>query len=568
MPKSLDPEDARPEECIPCILLTSPAARFFILYLHSNAEDLGRCYSFCSALRLQFQVHVLVVEYPGYGICPGKQATEESVTENAFVAFNFIRQVLNWPLDEIILFGRSIGCGPALAIAAKYKVYGLILVCPFLSVRELCREFLGGMADFIDERFPNKEQVARVSSQLLVVHGRSDGMVPWSHGKALYDACRARKRLVTPENMKHNSNLYADPAYFVVPMLQFFALPDYSFEDFHVPPWVFDKRLCHLNQDTEEVPLGMIGGESCLHTYLPRSDALSHTYDASDVGGSPQRSASVQASSSSRGRGPGGPVEGRCEGGATVEPLPRRPPAEAGSRSGPGCGAAPPGAARPPGEPPGCRAPEAGGRGAGAVAPPALGGALQEAARRPPGTGEPGEEQEESGSEGGQMPQPPHRTDACNFKRPGKGQAQPGGDDVHAPSQHAMVALEKYLLFHRQEFQDAENRSLGEEVAISDEERLFFWQMNLASDLGVVLPLREEELPSPPEDAGFLKVPRSHASRPGLAHTREAAGNAGAGGSSYLRGLAQALGATGTCDSSGCLRPLRRGGPRPAMSLA
>mmetsp|Transcript_47839 Transcript_47839/g.110847 ORF Transcript_47839/g.110847 Transcript_47839/m.110847 type:complete len:506 (-) Transcript_47839:150-1667(-) len=243
LPRSLHPKNAPPEECIPCILLASPSSRFFIFYLHSNAEDLGRCYTFCSLLRYQFQAHVLAVEYPGYGVCPGGQASEASVTENAFVAFRFLREVLSWPLDGIIVFGRSIGCGPALALAAEHQVYGLVLVCPFLSLRELCREFIGHLAQLIEDRFPNKDRVELLCSPLLLVHGKKDTVVPWTHGKALFEACRTRKMLVTPDDMHHNSNILVDASFFVLPMLQFFCLPDYNFADVRVPEWVFDRRL-------------------------------------------------------------------------------------------------------------------------------------------------------------------------------------------------------------------------------------------------------------------------------------------------------------------------------------
>ena len=39
-------------------------------------QDLGRCRWFCLFLRDQFQVHVLAVEYPGYGVCPGTTSRE------------------------------------------------------------------------------------------------------------------------------------------------------------------------------------------------------------------------------------------------------------------------------------------------------------------------------------------------------------------------------------------------------------------------------------------------------------------------------------------------------------
>lgn len=245
IPRSLAAKDAGFQDSVPCLLLTSPSARFFVLYLHSNAEDLGRCRSFCDIIRQQFQVHVLAVEYPGYGLCSGK-ATEETVIEHAELALRFLRETLAWSLDEILVMGRSIGCGPAVHLASRHKVGGLILICPFASVRELFREFVGLAAAVMRERFPNLELMPTVSSPLLLVHGRQDSIVPWQHGESLYKACRTRKRMVLPEMMHHNSNLLVDPTVFVLPMLQFFTLPDYTFEELKVPEWCRSKFLAAL----------------------------------------------------------------------------------------------------------------------------------------------------------------------------------------------------------------------------------------------------------------------------------------------------------------------------------
>jgi len=259
VPRSLNPQTCTPEECIPCLFLLSPSARFLIFYLHSNAEDLGQCYSFCTLLRHQFQAHVLAVEYPGYGLCPG-QADEETVTENAFTAFRFIREVLCWPLDGILILGRSIGTGPALAIASKNEVYGVILISPFLSVKEVVKGLLGPFAYFMADRFPNQDRVHRLRSPLLIVHGKLDKVVPTWHGENLYHACKSRKRLVVPDAMHHNSNLYSDPNFFVLPMLQFFALPDFCFEDPRLPAWAFDKRLStHYNATAENTSVVVVG---------------------------------------------------------------------------------------------------------------------------------------------------------------------------------------------------------------------------------------------------------------------------------------------------------------------
>lgn len=249
LPRSLTPEDPDPSLHVPCIFLTSPSARFVMIYLHSNAEDLGRCYHFCSMIRLQFQVNVLAVEYPGYGLCPG-EADADSVIANALLGYRFITATLQVSPEDIIIVGRSVGSGPALYLAGEFPVFGIILVAPFLSVKEVVRNHLGRVADLIEERFPNLERVKRIKAAMLIVHGKQDGIVPWTQGEALYEACCRRKRLVTPCSLGHNANLLTDPSVFVVPALHFFGLPDYNFESLSVPSWVFDysreqKRRIH-----------------------------------------------------------------------------------------------------------------------------------------------------------------------------------------------------------------------------------------------------------------------------------------------------------------------------------
>eukprot|EP00929_Paragymnodinium_shiwhaense_P074393 TRINITY_DN38071_c0_g1_i1.p1 TRINITY_DN38071_c0_g1~~TRINITY_DN38071_c0_g1_i1.p1 ORF type:complete len:328 (-),score=59.94 TRINITY_DN38071_c0_g1_i1:37-1020(-) len=217
------------DQCVPCLFLKYPSARFLIFYLHSNAEDIGKCYPFCHVMREQFQVHVLAVEYPGYGMCPG-EPTADSVTENAFAVFRFVREI----------FGRSIGTGPAVSLAVQYKVSGLILIAPFLSIKDLLSDVSGMLAYIIEERFPSKDRMHLIRSPTLIIHGQRDSLIPCKHGVELYELCKSRKLLVCPEDMEHNTNLLSDVRLLVVPMLQFFALPDYCFTEMEVPGWVFE----------------------------------------------------------------------------------------------------------------------------------------------------------------------------------------------------------------------------------------------------------------------------------------------------------------------------------------
>jgi pimeloyl-ACP methyl ester carboxylesterase len=243
IPRSLNPQTSSPEDCVPCALLRCKTAQLLVIYLHSNYEDLGRAYSFLQQIRDRFEVHVLAVEYPGYGICPGRKCDERGATESALTAFRFAREVLRWPSDRILFLGRSVGTGPAITLAVEHAVKGLCLISPFLSVREVCRDVFGPISYMIEERFPNKDHMPMIRSPCLVIHGQKDHTIPFRHGRELFDSCRSRKRLVSPPEMDHNANLLHDSENFVQPMLEFFSLPSQGLEEMQVPSWAFDKRL-------------------------------------------------------------------------------------------------------------------------------------------------------------------------------------------------------------------------------------------------------------------------------------------------------------------------------------
>ncbi|CAJ1416517.1 unnamed protein product [Effrenium voratum] len=135
IPPTLDYATCHKSTCLPALFLKCPNAKFFILFLHSNGEDIGMCHAFVSRLRDLLEVHVLAVEYPGYGICPGTPS-EERLHAAARLGFGFMTQVLGAEPADVILFGRSLGTALALALGAEFRVGGLVLVAPFLSLRE------------------------------------------------------------------------------------------------------------------------------------------------------------------------------------------------------------------------------------------------------------------------------------------------------------------------------------------------------------------------------------------------------------------------------------------------
>jgi len=110
---------------IPAILIspesrkTSPEQKILLIYFHANAEDIGLCEPTASILSDNLNCHVLVPEYPGYGLCPGV-ACESQVQQCALAVYDWVvsKKGLNWPASNLIICGRSIGSGPAVHVAA------------------------------------------------------------------------------------------------------------------------------------------------------------------------------------------------------------------------------------------------------------------------------------------------------------------------------------------------------------------------------------------------------------------------------------------------------------------
>lgn len=227
---------------LPCLWFPAPKAATVILFFHANAEDLGMCFAMLKHTRDQFKVNVLAVEYPGYGLLKHLVPTEDSLYEVALTAFRFLVDQIGVRYSQIVIFGRSLGSGPAVYLASQYPVGGLVLISAFASIKAAVHSICGRLASWaFTERFNNSKIISNVSCPTLFIHGESDGLIPVEHSVRLFQRCRSRKLLITPPNMEHNSNLFGDPAFLAVPAIHFFGFPGYyTISPPRLPGWLFE----------------------------------------------------------------------------------------------------------------------------------------------------------------------------------------------------------------------------------------------------------------------------------------------------------------------------------------
>jgi len=105
-----------------------------------------------------------------------------------------------------VLLGRSLGAAIAAELAQSRAAGAVILESPFKSVPAVAQD----VYPFLPARwlarieYPTVRYVRNIETPLLVIHSRDDEIIPFAHGRAVYDAANAPKRFL-PITGGHNT---------------------------------------------------------------------------------------------------------------------------------------------------------------------------------------------------------------------------------------------------------------------------------------------------------------------------------------------------------------------------
>ncbi|GFE53225.1 hydrolase [Babesia ovis] len=197
----------------PVLYLPSPApSNTVMIYLHGNSCDIGQVKPELRLISHELNVSILAVEYPGYGVLPEVPvANGELINCRVRATFNFLMSLGVDP-KSIIFFGRSIGTGPAAALAAEYKKKGIqcggvILQSPYMSIHKIIEEYFSLGTWLISNFWDIEKALAQMgpTTPLLIIHGIIDEIVPVSHGQRLFDSYKSDLKMADFQpNSKHN----------------------------------------------------------------------------------------------------------------------------------------------------------------------------------------------------------------------------------------------------------------------------------------------------------------------------------------------------------------------------
>ena len=194
-----------------------PGARVTVLICHGNTGNIGDCVDRVLDLH-RMGAQVLIFDYRGYGRSRGI-TSERGMYLDTAAAYEWIRTTQYGDADQppIILYGHSIGGGPATKTAVDKSVAGLILESTFTSIRELSRcvypVIPAWLTHFITQRFDTLSRIADVRAPILIAAGTDDTLVPYAMGRRLYETANEPKQFCGLVGDHLDSGWRSTPAY-------------------------------------------------------------------------------------------------------------------------------------------------------------------------------------------------------------------------------------------------------------------------------------------------------------------------------------------------------------------
>lgn len=175
-----------------------------ILYLHGNAGDLSG-WKFVVDTFAAAGYSILMIDYRGYGKSTG-EISEQGIYEDAATAYRFLTTDKQLAPGSVIVYGRSLGTGPAVELASTKHVRALVLESPFTSMKKLANEKLPLFFPSLYMRyhFDNITKISKIKVPVVLVHGTADELIPASHSERIYAAVPTRKKMILVHGAGHN----------------------------------------------------------------------------------------------------------------------------------------------------------------------------------------------------------------------------------------------------------------------------------------------------------------------------------------------------------------------------
>ncbi len=185
--------------------VTPPQPRAQVLFCHGNGENVAYLGPYLAYLRDELNIAVFAFDYRGYGRSEGRP-NEVGIISDGMAAQAWLANRAGLAPSDVVLWGRSLGGGVAVELAARNGARGLILERTFTSLPDVAAIHYpwAPVRRLMRTRLDSLSRINEYRGPLLQSHGTADTLVPYSIARRLFDAYQGPKDFLAVEGQGHN----------------------------------------------------------------------------------------------------------------------------------------------------------------------------------------------------------------------------------------------------------------------------------------------------------------------------------------------------------------------------
>ncbi len=192
-----------------------PPARAVILFFHGNGGNRSGHFTTLYWI-IKHGYDLVIFDYPGYGQTRG-DPTPESTVQMGKAALRYVHA--QYPSLPLVVYGQSLGGAVAMRsvweMRQEIPTQLLIVDSSFLSYKRAARRVMAkswltwalqplAYILFSDRWAPGKKVAELSGIPLIVIHSRTDEIIPFDLGEEIYNTAREPKEFWIKERGTHN----------------------------------------------------------------------------------------------------------------------------------------------------------------------------------------------------------------------------------------------------------------------------------------------------------------------------------------------------------------------------
>jgi fermentation-respiration switch protein FrsA (DUF1100 family) len=184
-----------------------PGATKTILFHHGQGGNLTHCLGWAKKF-VRAGASFFIYDFEGYGRSDGTP-TRSGIVDDGQAAYEYLTKVRQVPTESIVDCGFSLGTGVASALAAEHKFAGVILIAPYITLKQAALDMIPFLQIYPPPLWPESklgswDYVGSAHPPLLIIHGDRDKRISVAHSDLLFKHATDPKTFIRVANHGHD----------------------------------------------------------------------------------------------------------------------------------------------------------------------------------------------------------------------------------------------------------------------------------------------------------------------------------------------------------------------------